>query len=61
MYSITSVSRRMRWTGYVAGMGEKRNAYRCVVRRHHFDDVEVEWRGMDSSGSGQRRVASSCE
>jgi hypothetical protein len=24
-------SRRMRWTGHVAGMGEKRNAYRLLV------------------------------
>jgi hypothetical protein len=28
MYSITSVHRRMRWAGYVAGMGEKRNTYK---------------------------------
>jgi hypothetical protein len=28
MYSITSVSRRMRWAGYVAGMGKKRNTYK---------------------------------
>jgi hypothetical protein len=24
-------SRKMRWTGHVAGMGEKRNAYRILV------------------------------
>jgi hypothetical protein len=24
-------SRRMRWTGYVARLGEKRNAYRILV------------------------------
>jgi hypothetical protein len=24
-------SRRMRWAGHVAGMGEKRNAYRILV------------------------------
>jgi hypothetical protein len=24
-------SRKMRWTGYLAGMGEKRNAYRILV------------------------------
>jgi hypothetical protein len=26
-------SRRMRWTGHVARMGEKRNAYRLLVRK----------------------------
>jgi hypothetical protein len=26
-------SRRMRWAGHVAGMGEKRNAYRILVER----------------------------
>jgi hypothetical protein len=26
-------SRRMAWTGHVAGMGEKRNAYRILVRK----------------------------
>jgi hypothetical protein len=24
-------SRRMRWTGHITGMGEKRNAYRILV------------------------------
>jgi hypothetical protein len=36
LYSSPSIiriikSRRMRWTGHVAGMGEKRNAYRLLV------------------------------
>jgi hypothetical protein len=36
MYSSPSIirvikSRRMRWAGYVARMGEKRNAYRILV------------------------------
>jgi hypothetical protein len=36
LYSSPSIirmikSRRMRWTGYVARMGEKRNAYRILV------------------------------
>jgi hypothetical protein len=26
-------SRRMRWAGHVARMGEKRNAYRILVRK----------------------------
>jgi hypothetical protein len=26
-------SRRMRWAGYVAGMGENGNAYRILVRK----------------------------
>jgi hypothetical protein len=26
-------SRRMRWTGHGAGIGEKRNAYRILVRK----------------------------
>jgi hypothetical protein len=36
LYSLQSIirimkSRRMRWTGHVARMGEKRNAYRLLV------------------------------
>jgi hypothetical protein len=36
LYSSTSIirmitSRRMKWTGHVARMGEKRNAYRTLV------------------------------
>jgi hypothetical protein len=26
-------SRRIRWAGHVSGMGEKRNAYRLLVRK----------------------------
>jgi hypothetical protein len=38
LYSSPSIiriikSRRMRWTGHVARMGEKRNAYRLLVRK----------------------------
>jgi hypothetical protein len=56
-------SRRMRWTGHVARMGEKRNAYRILVgepeerslgrpRRRWVDNFkidlrEMEWDGMD--------------
>jgi hypothetical protein len=31
LYSSPSISRRMRWAGHVARMGEKRNAYRILV------------------------------
>jgi hypothetical protein len=31
VYFIIIKSRRMRWAGHVAGMGEKRNAYRLLV------------------------------
>jgi hypothetical protein len=38
LYSLTSIitiikSRRTRWSGHVARMGEKRNAYRILVRK----------------------------
>jgi hypothetical protein len=38
LYSTPSIirmmkSRRMRWTGHVARMGEKRNSYRILVRK----------------------------
>jgi hypothetical protein len=38
LYSLPSIiriikSRRMRWAGHVARMGEKRNAYRLLVRK----------------------------
>jgi hypothetical protein len=38
LYSSQSIirmikSRRMRWIGHVARMGEKRNAYRILVRK----------------------------
>jgi hypothetical protein len=39
-------SRRMRWTGHVACMGEKRNAYSVQVgksqkERDHYEDLYV--------------------
>jgi hypothetical protein len=35
-------SRRMRWAGHVARMGERRNAYRIlVVVRDHWEDLNV--------------------
>jgi hypothetical protein len=38
LYSLPSItriirSRRMRWVGHVARMGEKRNAYRLLVEK----------------------------
>jgi hypothetical protein len=38
LYSLPSIiriikSRRLRWTGHVARMGEKRNAYRVLMRK----------------------------
>jgi hypothetical protein len=57
---------RMRWTGHVARMGEKRNAYRILVgnpegkralgrpRRRWVDHIKMDLReiGWDRSGSG---------
>jgi hypothetical protein len=38
-------SRRMRWEGHVARMGEKRNACRILVRsqkvRDHWEELDV--------------------
>jgi hypothetical protein len=50
LYSSPSIirmtkSRRMRWTGHVARMGEKRNACRILVgiqkERDHLEDHDV--------------------
>jgi hypothetical protein len=50
LYSSPSIirlikSRRLRWVGYVARMGEKRNAYRLLVgkpeERDHWEDQEI--------------------
>jgi hypothetical protein len=66
LYSSPSIirmikSRRMRWAGHVARMGEKRNAYRILVwkperneplgrsRRRWVDNIKMDfgWGGMD--------------
>jgi hypothetical protein len=51
-------SRRMRWTGHVARIGEKRNAYRLLMgkpegrrplgrpRRRWVDNIRMDLRGM---------------
>jgi hypothetical protein len=40
------VSRRMRWAGHVARMGERRNAYRILVGKpegkSHWEDQDVD-------------------
>jgi hypothetical protein len=38
-------SRRMRWAGYVAGMGQKRHTYRLLVGKpegkSHYEDQDI--------------------
>jgi hypothetical protein len=64
--SIIRMSRRMRWAGHVALMGEKINAYRLLVEkpqgrrplgrpRRRMDLVEVGWGGVDWIGLAQDR------
>jgi hypothetical protein len=69
-------SRRMKWAGHVAQMGEKRNAYRRLVEepqgkrplrkpRHRWvDNIKIDlrmgWYGLDQSGPGQGPVEGSC-
>jgi hypothetical protein len=73
LYSLPSIitimkSRRMRWAGHVAQMGEKRKAYRLLVgmrpverpRRRWVDNirmdaVEVGWGDVDWIGLAQDR------
>jgi hypothetical protein len=42
---LVTKSKRMRWVGHVARMGEKRNAYRVLVgkpeRKGHWEDQDV--------------------
>jgi hypothetical protein len=60
-------SRKMRWAGHVARMGETTNAYRILVgkpegkrplgRRRWVDNIkmylrEIGWYGLDRTGSG---------
>jgi hypothetical protein len=73
LYSSPSIiriikSRRMRWEGHVARMGEKRNAYSLLVgkpegkrpRRRRVDNIkmdllEVGWGGVHWIGLAQDR------
>jgi hypothetical protein len=58
-------SRRMRWTGHVARMEEKRNAYRILMGKREgkplgrprikMDLREIEWDGMDWIDMAQDR------
>jgi hypothetical protein len=67
LYSFPSIiriikSRRMRWAGYVARMGEKRNAYRILVvkpegkrplgrpRRRWVDNIKMDLRVIGWDG-----------
>jgi hypothetical protein len=67
MYSSPSIirmikSRRMRWAGHVARMGEKRNAYRILVgnpegkrpqgrpRRRWVDNIKMDLRAIGWNG-----------
>jgi hypothetical protein len=67
LYSSPSIirmikSRRMRWAGHVARMGEKRNAYRILVgkpedtrplgrpRRRWVDDIKMDLREIGWDG-----------
>jgi hypothetical protein len=68
-------SRRMRWAGHVARMGEKRKVYKVLVgkpegkrplgrRRHRWEDgirMNLKEIGLDSTGSGQGPLAGCCE
>jgi hypothetical protein len=52
-------SRRMRWSGHAARIGEKRNEYRLLARtqegrrppgrprRRWVDNIEIGWGGVD--------------
>jgi hypothetical protein len=46
------ISRRMRWTGYVAGMGEERNVYRVFMGKPEGKrPLERPRRRWDQNGS----------
>jgi hypothetical protein len=59
-------SRRMRWAGHVARMGEKRNGYRILVgkpegkrqlgrpRRRWVDNIKIDFRKLYLNVQGRR-------
>jgi hypothetical protein len=50
------MSIRIKWTGHVAYMGERRGAYGVLVRNNiKMDLQEEEWRGMDWTALAQDR------
>jgi hypothetical protein len=46
MYRIIRMksSRRMRWTGHVARMRAKRNAFKFLVGKPNLDDLDIDVR-----------------
>jgi hypothetical protein len=53
LHSLPSIirvmkSRRMRWVGHVARMGEKRDAYRLLVGKQTERDHQEEYRWVDN-------------
>jgi hypothetical protein len=66
---IMTKSRRMRWAGHVALMGEKRNAYRILVgkpggkrplgrpRRRWVDNIKIDLREIGWDGMGHINLA----
>jgi hypothetical protein len=69
-FNSNSISRRMRWAGYVARMGETRNAYRILVgksegnrplgrpRRRWVDNIKIDLREV-RTGSTWLRIRTS--
>lgn len=68
------ISRKMRWVGYIADMGEKWNAYRNFVKKPEGEyvgdggeiiglltQVLQKWDAMDSWGSEEGSVACCCK
>jgi hypothetical protein len=66
-------SRRMRWAGHIARMGDNSNTYRTLVvkperkrplgrpGRRWVNSDRMGWYGVDRAASGKGPVVSSCE
>jgi transcription termination factor 2 len=59
MYTLPSVtsmikSRRMRWAGHVARMGEMRHAYRILVGKRPLGSPRCRW--VDNIKMGLRKI-----